>query len=126
MLKHAKSRIYMGSHATGVTPGDPGYIPSDDSSVGKADLHPFCLAVVPLPIKPTAAPAPSRSGDVVVPSTSRYSCLPLFLFTHLFFFAPVFSKKVPKPKVIRTPQAPKEPCKLRALLNDFLGLMLGP
>ncbi|PBK97290.1 hypothetical protein ARMGADRAFT_1075792 [Armillaria gallica] len=70
-------------------PGDPGYAPDDDSSVGEADLCPFCLAVMPLPIKPAAVPSSSKSVDVPVPSAS--------------------SKKVSKPKMIHTPQAPREP-----------------
>ncbi|KAK0222656.1 hypothetical protein EDD85DRAFT_959895 [Armillaria nabsnona] len=70
-------------------PGDPGYAPNGDSSAGEADLRPFCLAVVPPPIKPAAALSPSKSVDVPAPSAS--------------------SKKLPKPKMIRTPQAPKEP-----------------
>ncbi|KAK0237423.1 hypothetical protein EDD85DRAFT_951604 [Armillaria nabsnona] len=69
--------------------GDSGYAPDDDSSVGEANLHPFCLTVVPPPIKPVATPSLSKSGDVAGPSTS--------------------SQKVPKPKMICTPQAPKEP-----------------
>ncbi|KAK0226816.1 hypothetical protein EDD85DRAFT_976062 [Armillaria nabsnona] len=76
-------------HETLCILGDSGYTPDDDSSVGEADLHPFCLAVMPPPIKPVATPSPSKLGDVAGPSTS--------------------SQKVPKPKMIRTPQAPKEP-----------------
>ncbi|PBL03909.1 hypothetical protein ARMGADRAFT_1022465 [Armillaria gallica] len=74
--------------------GDPGYAPDDDSSVREADLRLFCLAVVPPPIKPAVMPSSSKSVDVPVPSASRAS---------------IFSKKVPKPKMICTPQAPREP-----------------
>ncbi|KAK0244863.1 hypothetical protein EDD85DRAFT_946155 [Armillaria nabsnona] len=70
-------------------PGNSGYAPDDDLSVGETDLRPFCLAVMPPPIKPVATPSPSKSGDVAGPLTS--------------------SQKVPKPKMIHTPQAPKEP-----------------
>ncbi|KAK0222960.1 hypothetical protein EDD85DRAFT_796134 [Armillaria nabsnona] len=69
--------------------GDSGYASDDDSSVGEADLRPFCLAVMPPPIKPVATPSLSKSGDVAGPSTSN--------------------QQVPKPKMICTPQAPKEP-----------------
>ncbi|SJL15309.1 uncharacterized protein ARMOST_18802 [Armillaria ostoyae] len=70
-------------------PGDLGYAPDDDSSVGEADLRPFCVTFVPPPIKPSATPSPSKTVDGTAPSTS--------------------AKKGPKPKMIRTPQAPKEP-----------------
>ncbi|KAK0238172.1 hypothetical protein EDD85DRAFT_952341 [Armillaria nabsnona] len=70
-------------------PGDSGYAPDNDLSVGEADLHPFCLAIVPPPIKPVATLSLSKSGDVAGPST--------------------LSQQVPKPKMICTPQAPKEP-----------------
>ncbi|KAK0243533.1 hypothetical protein EDD85DRAFT_947721 [Armillaria nabsnona] len=70
-------------------PGDPGYAPDGHSSVGEVDLRPFCLAVVPPPIKPAPALSPSKSVDVPTPSAS--------------------STKLPKPKMIHTPQAPKEP-----------------
>ncbi|KAK0235561.1 hypothetical protein EDD85DRAFT_955118 [Armillaria nabsnona] len=58
-------------HETLCIPGDSGYAPDDDLSVGEADLHPFCLAIMPPPIKPVATPSLSKSGDVAGPSTSR-------------------------------------------------------
>ncbi|KAK0222636.1 hypothetical protein EDD85DRAFT_796169 [Armillaria nabsnona] len=89
LMSFERSQNVYDFHKTLCIPGDSGYAPNNDSSVGEANLRPFCLAVVPPPIKPVATLSPSKSGDVAGPST--------------------LSQQVPKPKIIRTPQAPKEP-----------------